>query len=120
GRNDRPIVLDRRDDGLGVRGRKAVREVDVGSVEAGEHVGLRDRERVPTHVRDLSRAQADDLAAEQSEPAPALLARSEQELHAEADAERRSAGGDALAQLLGDPAALELDGSARRIAYAGN
>ena len=61
-----------------------------------------------------------DLAAEERQAAAALLALAEEELHAEADPEDGPRRGNALAQLLGDPARFELDGRARCVADTGD
>src|SRR6266508_4158217 len=94
-RDEGSLVVDLGDgDRLGGRAGEGVGEVDVLSVETFEQLGRPDHaERVPAHVRDSAAAQARNAAGQNAEPAPALLALLEEELHAEADAENRPARG---------------------------
>src|SRR5918994_389972 len=88
-RDERAVVVDFGDTG-GSRGfgRVAVCEVDIPPVEPVEEPrGTGDPERVPAHVGNPAGAQAPDRAGQQPEPATALLALLEQELHAHADPE---------------------------------
>ena len=57
---------------------------------------------------------------EEAEPAAALLALLEEELHAEADAEHRAGRRDALAQGVGEPAASSSRAAALGVADAGD
>ncbi len=114
------VVLDLRDGhAIGRLGRIAVCEVDVDSFETvQERRGATDGKRVPAHVGHAARAQPPHRTAQEAEPAAALLARLEQQLHAHADAERRPSAFRAIAQGVRD--VRQAPGRALDVADAGD
>jgi hypothetical protein len=99
GRND--VVVRRLD-------RVAVGEVDVLPVETrGDGRALCDLELVPAHVRDSARTDPAHGPGEDPEPASTLLARTEEELHADTDPEQRPTGCDTIAKRIVESCRLE-------------
>src|SRR3954447_20963620 len=79
GDSDHDVIVDRLDS-------EAVGEVDVVPVEAvDQHRPPRQGERVPAHVRHRSGSDTPHGAREKLESAAALVAATEEELHADAD-----------------------------------
>src|SRR5579875_1811039 len=92
-----------------------VHEVDVGAVgDAREHGdGPHDAQRIPAHVRHLARGvarEAHHAPGEDAEPAHAgrLLALLEEELHADADAEKGASRARRLTHRLDEPRRREV------------
>ena len=119
-RHDRAAVLDNRgrDRVLRVHG-VAVGEVEV---RAGEPLEQRRRparrKRVPAHVRDPRRLESPNRTSEQRQAGTALLARSEQELQADADSEDRPSGRDPFSENVGEGA--EAGSGTRNVPDAGD
>ncbi len=100
---------------------EAVSEVHVLALEPlDEDGGPGHREVVPAHVRHRPGADAAHPAGEKPKPSSPFLARAEQELHADADAEDRAPGGDAVPDRLVEPVLGEPPRRALHVADTGD
>lgn len=123
GRDDATVVIRYCDNStiiLGL-GRKTMGEVDVLPVEPShENRRLRHSERVPAHMGHRSGSHPADRASEELEATATLVACTEQELHADADSENGTAGGNARAYRLVEPVCREPAGGALDVPDSGD